>query len=119
MDQPDGTSVTLAFRGMTKFKPTDDACGGTENNFEPLENALTLDNYGDHYDDKCVPAGVCLNHNPNNENLGIKFLGNSKWRPFIKKINLARFYQVRITFEADIFTGLVPEVSALAISWTQ
>ncbi|MEE8468318.1 MAG: Ig-like domain-containing protein, partial [Planctomycetota bacterium] len=87
VDQPDGTSVTLAFRGMTKFKPTDDACSGTANNFEPIENALTLDNYGDHYDDKCLALGDGPNHNPNNENLGINFLNNDKWKKSIKAIN--------------------------------
>jgi hypothetical protein len=119
VDQPDGTAILLAFRGMNKFNPTDDACGGTANNFEPLENALTLDNYGDHYDDKCLPAGEGPNHNPNNENLGINFQGNDKWRKSIKAIDDAQYYQVRITFQADIFTGLVPEVSAIAISWVK
>ena len=103
---------------MNKFTPQPDACDGSDNN-EPLENALTLDNYGDHYDDKCVASGNGPNHNPNNENLGINFHGKDNWRKSIQAVDGAKYYQVRITFQANIFTGLVPEVSALALTWTE
>ena len=83
-----------------------------------LENALTLDIYGDHYDDtNIIPPGG-PSHNPPRENLGITFLENSSnWLDDISDINGARYYQLQVTYLANELTGLTPELSALAISW--
>jgi hypothetical protein len=117
-DQPPGTAVKLAYRGMTSFDPPDDACDGSPN-YEALEDARAFDSYGDHYDDKCPAPGTQPNHGPFLENKGITFLaGNDEWRDEIDLIDGAPYYQVRITFESDIFSGLVPTLSALAINWT-
>ena len=125
--QPDGTSVTLAFRGARKMNEQTDFCGN-EDNLEWTENALSLDTYGDHYFEKCIPQApwcpdpcptFCVsNHNPLWENRGIgAWTPDSNWHEVISEIDEAKYYQVRATFEADIFTGLVPELSAVAVSW--
>lgn len=124
-DQPDGTKITLAFRGAKNHVPTLDNCTLQEDNLEWLEDATSLDMYGDHYEDDCLenpdtPCAEAPNHNPNNENLGVKWFGPGKndiWYDSISGISGAKYYQVRITFQSDIFTGLTPELSALAVSW--
>ena len=115
----------LAFRGVREFIPQPDSCDGSDN-LDPLENAQTIDPYGDHYDDNCLPdgGGTCEyvpNHNEKKANNGLKWLiaGDDEWKDDISEIATASYYQVRITFEADIFTGLVPELSALAVAWQQ
>jgi len=114
-DQPVGTSVTLAFRGATKSTPTTAACG---NGPEPwTENATTLDAYGDHYDDCVLNCPPVPNHNGGKENQFIKFFGEGAWETDITQLNTAKYYQVRVTFQSDIFTGLSPELSALAVAW--
>jgi hypothetical protein len=114
-DQPGGTSISLAFRGVKKSNPIDPACG---NGTQPwAENATTLDAYGDHYDDCVLTCPPIPNHNAAKENQFINFLGSGKWQTDITQINTAKYYQVRITFQSDIFTGLGPELSALAVAW--
>ncbi len=114
-DQPVGTAITLAFRGMKKSTPGTAECG---NGPEPwLENAITLDAYGDHYDDCPPPTCGILNHNASQENVGIKLFGDGAWVNDISLIDTAKYYQVRVSFQSDIFTGLGPELSALAVAW--
>ena len=114
-DQPMGTSISLAFRGVKKSTPIAPACGDGP---EPwIENATTLDAYGDHYDDCVLVCPPVPNHNAAKENIYINLLGDGSWVTDITQINTAKYYQVRITFQSDIFTGLGPELSALAVAW--
>jgi hypothetical protein len=110
-----GTSISLAFRGVKKSTPIAPDCG---NGPEPwTENATTLDAYGDHYDDCVLACPPVPNHNGAKENVNIKFLGDGMWVTDITQIDTAKYYQVRITFQSDIFTGIGPELSALAVAW--
>ena len=131
-DQPAGTAVNLAFRGASNIRKDRYICDDlTTVNREPLENALFLYSFGDYYDDGVVNTAfgeIPLKNEPY-ENSACDDAGEEKkkfivfindeeeWRDEIIQIAGAPFYQVRITFESDIFTGLVPELSALAIAW--
>jgi len=120
--QPVGTSVTLSFRGIREYNEKPSSCGGGTF-FGMFEDASWFDTYGDVYDDECLlGGGTCVpapDHSLAKENAGLKWLvtGDDTWKPTIDQINTAPYYQVRITFEANIFTGLTPELSALAVSW--
>lgn len=117
-DQPDGTRITLAFRGLTAFDPVTDACDGSLV-VDPIEDATTIDLYGDHYNDKCIPQpdGQPF-HSTLVVNLGMTFLhADDTWKEDTSEIDGSSYYQIRVTFEADVHTGLVPELSALALSW--
>lgn len=121
-DQPDGTNVRLAFRGMVAFVPEPSTCPPFAPNLDPLEDASTLDSYGDHYDDLCLPpdqptCSYVPNHNPPRENRGMIFLNDDEWRDSITEIDTASYYQTRITFESNVQTGLAPSLAALAVSW--
>jgi hypothetical protein len=132
-DQPDGTSVALAFRGASNIlTEVRFICGtaGDPNfrNREPLENARSLDSFGDYYDLNGILPTELGRRNATQENKAcddtdtlkkyINFLDDdSDWKADMGEVDTAPYYQVRITFESDIFTGLVPEVSALAVSW--
>ncbi len=119
-DQVLGTSLTLGFRGMSAYAPQTDACTGAPV-MAPLEDATTLDLYGDHYNDACIPnPNGQPNHSGNRANLGITFLNNDdNWQDSISAVDGAPYYQVRLTFQSNIFSGLGPELSALAISWEE
>ena len=126
--QPAGTSVTLSFRGITGYVEKESSCQDGTIFYGMFEDASWIDTYGDVYDDKCLPPappqGGCTPgplHNLQNENAGMQWLvqADDTWKPTIEEINTAPYYQVRITFEANIFTGLTPELSALAVSWYQ
>lgn len=130
-DQPDGTLVELHFRGASNIRVDRFLCCTTPlvQNTEPLDNAQLLDSFGDYYDHHCYLSTEVPIHNAVQENLACddadqknkKFISlfndEEAWLPSIHQIDTARFYQVRITFHSDIFTGLTPELSALAISW--
>ena len=45
--------------------------------------------------------------------------GDQTWKSDVAQISDAVFYQIRLTFLANIATGESPELSAFAISWTQ
>ena len=109
--------LTIAYRGMTAFEPPTDDCTGRLIE-DALQDASTLDLYGDHYNDKCIKDGAGPNHNSPKANMGVTFLnGDDAWKDDISEIQGAPYYQVRVTFQADIFSGLVPELSAFALSW--
>jgi len=117
--QPEGTRLELAYRGMESFAPTDDSCGGTANNFDPLENALTLDMFGDHYDDNCFTQEL-PDHNPERENVGITFQGGtSRWLEHLTAIDGASYYQIRVTFEADPTSGVTPTLATFGMGWSE
>jgi hypothetical protein len=112
--QPVGTEISLVFRGATSITDHPEITGP----HPCLENALTLDIYGDHYNDTLIPPGAQPAHNPPRENLGVTFLDNDNtWRADVTDINGSRYYQVRVTYLANQVTGLIPELSALALSW--
>jgi hypothetical protein len=119
-DQTAGTSVVLNFRGITSFVPPADACTGLPV-MGPLEDAMTLDLYGDHYNDACIPnPNGQPNHSTKNENLGLTFLNaDDEWKATIQEVDGAPYYQIRLTFMSDIFSGLSPELSAVAVSWQE
>jgi hypothetical protein len=119
-DQTAGTSVVLSFRGVTDFDPPTDACTGLPV-MGPMEDATTMDLYGDHYNDACLPNPTGQpNHSTKFENLGLTFLNaDDDWKATIQEVDSAPYYQVRLTFLSDILSGLGPELSAVAVSWRQ
>lgn len=119
-DQTAGTSIVLSFRGVTDFDPPADACTGFPV-MGPLEDATTMDLYGDHYNDACIPNPTGqTNHSTKYENLGLTFLNSDDvWKATIQEVDGAPYYQVRLTFHSDILSGLSPELSAVAVSWQQ
>jgi hypothetical protein len=119
-DQTAGTSIALSFRGVTDFDPPADACTGAPV-MGPLEDATTMDLYGDHYNDACIPNPTGqTNHSTKYENIGLTFLNSDDvWKATIQEVDGAPYYQVRLTFHSDILSGLSPELSAVAVSWQQ
>ncbi len=83
-DQPNGTQLVLAFRGATQII-----------NQAVLDNANTLDGYGDHYANPDQPGGRDLLA----ANTGVTFLHNdTSWHAAedVSDLNGARYYQVRV-----------------------
>jgi len=137
-DQPLGTSIEVNFRGATTiaylnpgqtpgagvFQDNDRAPDNNPNDpiggqpFTDYQiNGFTIDLYGDYYNEVDPPFNV---HRTANSNPGLTFLANdSTWKGDVTGITDAVFYQVRLTFIANIATGESPELSAFAISWTQ
>lgn len=117
--QPAGTGIAVHFRGMTAFTPPPDSCTGGPNT-DALEDALAIDLYGDHYDDNCIPPGGIANHNPTRENVGIAFLnGDDRWKGDVAAIATAPYYQVRLTFSADVESGRTPVLGTFALGWSE
>ena len=75
------------------------------------ENAESLDGYGDHYVD---PA-----NNRNFPNASMSLFDAGNWFDDVSAIDGCRYYQVRITFLANAETNRVPELSALALAWSE
>ncbi len=139
-DQPIGTSVEVSFRGATAITylnpgqipgagtAQDNDRGPDDNPIDPASttgqrftdyqiNGFTIDQWGDYYNSVDPPFDV---HRTANANPGLTFLaGDSTWKTDVAQIEDAVFYQVRLTFFANIATGESPEVSAFALSWTQ
>ncbi|MFT5049868.1 MAG: hypothetical protein ACI8QZ_001261 [Chlamydiales bacterium] len=113
VDQPSGTSLDLAFRGAVTI--TDRGAPGAD----PRFNANTIDAYGNHYVD--LDGTRDLKYS----NTTIDFLGRTDdWRALEAPgndnptgIDGSRYYQVRLTFRSNIANGLLPHLSALAMSW--
>lgn len=115
--QPTGTDVTVAYRGLTAFVAPPDQCTGLGNR-DAFVDARTLDMYGDHYDDGCLGSGDLPDHDPGQANLGMSFLNDDDgWLGTLSAIDGATYYQVRLTFEGNRETGLVPELATFAMSW--
>lgn len=113
---PGGTSVALAYRGAESFTPQPDSCYGHPN-LDPLEDARTIDLYGDHYDDRCLPSNQVPDHNPDRSNLGLDFTGSAGWKDSVAEIDGASYVQVRLAFVANAATGEHPTVSTVALAW--
>lgn len=123
-DQPLGTSLSIDFRGASAIEPF--LAPGTETAIDPhpaLVNANRIDIYGDFYWDQAPPMSTepfFPEHNPADANLDITFLdGDEEWKSDISELNTARYYQMRLTFVAEEQSGLVPEVSAVALAWEE
>jgi hypothetical protein len=117
-NQPLGTDISAAFRGALNV------VAGTP----PLQDALTLDLYGDHYLEAitdCWPDTLeypAIQHNddPSQLNTQIAFLNSdTSWFDDPSFIDGASYYQVRLTFTSNTQTGLTPELSAFALTWSQ
>jgi hypothetical protein len=105
VDQPQGTSVNLAYRGAINIVSPD---------INPVvtTNAMALDGYGDYY--QPLPPAPTLHNNPNPT---FNFLNDSAWHDDVSDIDGVPYYQIRITFLSNIETALSPELSALGITW--
>jgi hypothetical protein len=97
-DQPQGTSIRLAFRGAHVAEPA-----------SVREDAGSLDLYGEHYEDPAVSRSF--------PNLEMQMVGGGTWFQGIEAIEGAPYYQVRVTFIGNAESGLFSELSALAIAW--
>ena len=93
-----------------------------------MQDALTLDLYGDHYLEAiadCYPDTItypAIQHNddPSQLNTQIAFLNSdTSWFDDPSFIDGASYYQVRLTFTSNTQTGLTPELSAFALTWSQ
>ena len=137
-DQPTGTRIDVDYRGATGIvyidvvgggSPFDNdgysGTGGLPNPLNPQGSpwtdmeidAFSLDLYGDYYNDIDPPNIV---HRGANANPGVTFLsGDQTWRSDVATLTGALLYQVRLTFNGNTATGLTPELSAFALSWTQ
>jgi hypothetical protein len=116
--QPLGTSITASFRGAGNI------VAGTD----PIEDALTLDLYGDHYLEAitdCFPdtleyPGIQHNNDPLQLNTQVAFYNSdTSWFDDPSSIDGASYYQIRLSFMSNTETGLSPELSAFALTWSQ
>lgn len=123
-DQPPGTEIDIDFRGalsityLNNMNPSPFNDHDTDDNgiTDYLENAFTLDLYGDYYNE----VDGALNHDTNVQNIGLTFIGTSQdWQETVDLIDDSRFYQVRLTFIGNPVTTQIPELSAFAITWAQ
>jgi hypothetical protein len=96
--QPVGTSLLLAFRGARVAEPA-----------AVRADASRLDLWGEYYDDPAVSRS--------DPNLQMLLLDGGRWHEDIVDIEGAPYYQVRVTFVANKESGLVSELSALAVAW--
>ncbi len=117
-DQPLGTNITASFRGA----------GNVLADTPPIEDALTLDLYGDHYLETitdCFPdtleyPGIQHNNDPLQLNTQIAFFNSDAgWFDDPSSIDGSSYYQVRLSFTSNTQTGLSPELSAFALTWSQ
>jgi len=130
-EQPQGTSISAAFRGATDVgdpPPVDDP---NDLYADIRANARRLDLYGDHYPafaaNPCPPFSDLTHHDRfdrcsgnNQVNLPVAFLNNdSKWYTDPSAIDGAAYYQVRLTFTSNAQTGLTPELGSFAMTWSK
>ncbi|MFT7677586.1 MAG: hypothetical protein ACI8QC_001564 [Planctomycetota bacterium] len=119
--QPQGTSVEVSYRGAVEFEPYEINGTVEHDPHEALTNALSLDIYGNHYDDHAHgDPFFALQHNSNKANLFMTFFDtNEDWMDDVATINGASYYQLRLTFKSNEQTGLSPELSAIAVAWQE
>ena len=100
---PHGTSIEIHFRGATAVSEA-----------AMLENATTLDGYGDYYEDPGSEAG----RDSANANPGLILLpGSEGWHADVSELEGATYYQVRVTFTSNTESGTTAELSALGLTW--
>ncbi len=134
LNQPQGTSVELAYRGTgSEILEGNDA----------RVRADMMDPYGDFFPDLPInfSAGAdeipdvsvrgnasCLDgsfvyrfvddDNVSQINMGVDFLnGDQSWRTSVDGIQGARFFQVRVSFTSNTVTGETPSLSSLGFAW--
>ncbi|MEM9802315.1 MAG: Ig-like domain-containing protein [Planctomycetota bacterium] len=129
-DQPDGTGLDVDFRGAIQLELLQDCDTGisptSRDNDQDGDgvidftvDAFSLDGYGDYYNESQMDCGV-LNHDRLRMNPGITFLnGTDEWQDTVDLIDTSRYYQVRLTFNANPVTGSTAELSAFALTWAQ
>ncbi|MEM6672676.1 MAG: Ig-like domain-containing protein [Planctomycetota bacterium] len=132
IDQPDGTSLDVDFRGATALTllngcdvpPPDPPLPNSQDNDQDDDgvidftvDAFSLDGYGDYYNEAANDCAV-LNHDRLRMNPGITFLnGTDEWQDTVDQIESARYYQVRLTFNSNPLNGSIAELSAFALTW--
>ncbi|MBK7878066.1 MAG: Ig-like domain-containing protein [Planctomycetes bacterium] len=99
-DQPLGTQVVLAFRGTSSITVTP-----TQPNV--LNDARTVDPYGEPRPANWPPAGGTVSY-PGADN---------RWKNSIGLVSGQRYFQVRVTFIANIETSQTAELSALGFAY--
>lgn len=97
-DQPPGTQIVLAFRGVQTIT------GATAN---VMNDSATLDFYGEPRTAALPPAGGTVTYP----------LNGATWKSSIGQVSGNRFFQVRVTFIANLETSLTPELSALGFAY--
>ncbi|MGK0481223.1 MAG: hypothetical protein ACJAQ3_001195 [Planctomycetota bacterium] len=125
--EPLGTAVSIDVRGASEIVydnsgALNDNDGNANGIADMLENASTLDLYGDFYNEIDQPN---LTHWERDQNPGIMFrslsstLAEDAWRANVNSIEGARYAQLRLTLQSDIVTGETPSVGAIGIAWTE
>lgn len=94
--QPPGTAIILAYRGTNTI-----SIGASA---PVLNNADRLDPYGE----PITPASDGTVTYPG---------GDNKWKSTIGQVSTFRFFQVRVTFVANVETNQSPELSALGFPY--
>jgi hypothetical protein len=103
-EQPDGTSVTVAFRGavMVSGNGTKDA------------DATKMDPYGDPLDPFFGPSDP----GPPAVPFSVTYLnGDSGWKTNLSDLDGAGFIQLRITMVSNVESNVSPSISAIGISF--
>ena len=105
VDQPQGTSVNLAYRGAINI---------VSQVINPVvtTDARSLDGYGDFYQPPAM--GPTLHNNPNPT---FNFLNDSAWHDDVSDIDGVPYYQIRITFRSNAVSGEGPVLSGLGQGW--
>jgi hypothetical protein len=110
---PNGSSVTVAFRGASQL----DVVGGAS---EPPEwtDGTRIDPYGDAYDqwqlDALFAPGArpfTVAHHP--------IVDDRAWSDSLADLSGARFVQMRVTLTANADSGLTPEVAAIGVAYRE
>ena len=123
-DQPGGTSIEVAFRGsggiINHAMPPGNIIGpgSAGSKHAALIDATALDLYGDHYHQAILQNPNWAN-NQIEDLAGNANLNDESWYENVADINGARFYQIRLTFRSNIVSNESPNLSAIALSWTQ
>jgi hypothetical protein len=121
-DQPIGSDIQVAFRGAVNVQSDSDPYE------DVLANAGRLDIYGDHYIDNTSSCDLSVNHDRFTKcppvapqvNTPISFLDNvDRWFDDPAEVDGSAYYQARLTFTANAETGLTPELSAFAMTWSK
>lgn len=94
-NQPPGTQIVLAYRGSNTITP-----GATA---PVLNNADRLDPYGE----PLLAADGAITFPA----------GDNRWKTSIDQVSTFRFFQVRVTFVANVETNQAPELSALGFPY--
>ncbi|MFT5284515.1 MAG: hypothetical protein ACI8TQ_000672 [Planctomycetota bacterium] len=134
-EQPNGTNVTLAYRGAVTITDTTLPDPGLNPDMNPdMHNANLYDAYGDPLNITLLDDNMGTCTDSGDDTFGVAagaplvisagfepaFLnGDGTWKSDISEVNGARFIQVRITFTSNAATGQTPELSTLALPYVR